>query len=144
MAEIIKHDIIPYANRENQIPLEEFLKPDIDGKWNRFKEEKVINSANSYKKANDWIESHKSDLKDSDYLALKNNATTQFLNRVSKTLDQETVMHLLKEAIKKENSDVTMTILNFLHKEYKEELLNCFVKVYQNDKKICKKLTKTA
>ena len=144
MADIIKHDIIPYANREKQIPLEEFLKPDIDGKWNRFKEEKVVNAANSYKKANDWIESHKSDLKDSDYLALKNNAATQFLNRVSKTLDQETVMHLLKETIKKENSDVTMTILNFLHKEYKEELLNCFVKVYQNDKNICKKLTKTA
>lgn len=144
MADIIKHGIITYAKREKQIPVKDFLNPDIKGKGNRFKEEKVINVAKSYKKTSDWIESHKLDLKDSDYLALKNNAVAQFLNRVSKTIDQETVMQLLKEAIKEKNSDVTMTILNFLYKEYKEELLNCFVKVYQNDKNICKNFTKTA
>ena len=144
MADIIKQGIISYADREKQIPLEEFLNPNIKGKGNRFKEEKVINAAKSYKKTSDWIESHKSDFKDSDYLALKNNAVSQFLNRVSKTIDQETVMQLLKEAIKEENGDVTMTILNFLYKEYKEELLKCFKKTNQNDENICEKIIKTA
>ena len=145
MARIINSDVIKYPDdREKQIPLKDFLNPDIKGKGKKFKEEKVINAARSYKKTNDWIESHKSDFKDSDYLALKNDAVSQFLQRVSKTLDQETVMRVVKEAIKKENSDVTMTVLNFLYREHKRELLKCFEKVYQNDENICKKLTKTA
>lgn len=145
MARIINSDVIKYPDdREKQIPLKDFLNPDIKGKGKKFKEEKVINAARSYKKTNDWIESHKSDFKDSDYLALKNDAVSQFLQRVSKTLDQETVMGVVKEAIKKENSDVTMTVLNFLYREHKRELLKCFEKVYQNDENICEKLTKSA
>ena len=143
MAEIINQNVISCADRENQIPLKDFLNPEIKGKGNKFKKEKVINAAKSYKKTNNWIESHKNDFKDSDYLALKNNAVTQFLNRVSKILDQETIMELVKKVIK-ENSDVTVIFVNFLYRQHKDDLLNCFKKVYQNNENIYEKSTKTA
>ena len=55
----------------------------------------------------------------------------QFLNRASKSLDQETIMQLVTYALKDDNSDVSSTILNFLFREHHDEFMNCFVKKCQ-------------
>ena len=65
---------------------------------------------------------------DSTYFSMKNNAMSQFLNKASKNLDQETIMQLIIYAVKDENSDISTTVLNFLFRNYKEEFMNCFTK----------------
>lgn len=65
---------------------------------------------------------------DNTVLALKNRAITQFLAKVSKELDQETIMQLVIYATDDDNSDVCATILNFLFKLHRDEFMNCFIK----------------
>ena len=66
------------------------------------------------------------------YWALKNRAMTQFLNKASNNLDQETIMQLIIYATNDKNSDICATILNFLFKEHREKFMNCFIKSGQN------------
>ena len=65
---------------------------------------------------------------DDTAMALKNRAMTQFLAKVSKELDQETIMQLVIYATDDDNSDICATILNFLFKMHRNELMNCFIK----------------
>ena len=132
MADIIEKNVIKYAGRENHVPLRNFWNQNIVGKGNRYKKDKVISEAEEYNKNEKWIESHKSEMDDDTYFALKNRAMTKFLNKASKNLDQETIMQLVIYATNDDNSDICATILNFLLKNYKEELMSCFKKNSEN------------
>lgn len=132
MADIIEKNVIKYAGRENHVPLRNFWNQNIIGKGNRYKKDKVISEAEEYNKNEKWIESHKSEMDDDTYFALKNRAMTKFLNKASKNLDQETIMRVVIYATDDDNSDICATILNFLLKNYKEELMSCFIKNSEN------------
>lgn len=62
------------------------------------------------------------------FLILKNNRLTRYMNIASKSLEKETIMMLIRYAVKDKNSDVCTTILNFLYRNYKEEFMKCFTK----------------
>lgn len=66
---------------------------------------------------------------------------TQFLAKVSKELEQETIMQLVIYATDDDNSDVRATILNFLFKLHRNEFMNCFIK---NDSKQSETLAQNA
>lgn len=136
MAQQISDEIIPYAPRQSHEPLRNLLNKGIIGKGIREKKEKVIKQAELYNKRNKWIESSKSDLKDSCYYLLKQRIIKQFLYRASKNLDQETIMQLVIFAFNDDNSDIRGAILNFLYASYKDEFLNCFVRNEQKTTKI--------
>lgn len=102
------------------------------GKGNRYKKEKVIIEANEYNKTVKWLEISREQMSNNTYWALKNRAMTQFINRASKNLDQETVMQLVIYAMNDDNSDICATILNFLFREHRKEFMNCFIKNGQN------------
>lgn len=129
MADIIENSVIRYApGREKHIPLRSLWNFNVIGKGNRYQKTKIIIEANEYNKTKKWLESSKEQIDDDTYWALKNRAMTQFVNKVSKNLDQETIMQLVIYATNDDNSDICATILNFLFKEHKEEFMNCFIK----------------
>lgn len=128
MANLIEDGIIDYAGRESRVPLRNFWNHDIVGKGNRYKKDKVILEAKEYNETEKWLESHKNEMDDGTFFALKNRAMTQFLNKASKNLDQETIMQLVIYATDDDNTDVRTTILNFLFRNYRNEFMNCFVK----------------
>lgn len=128
MAEIIEARVLKYAGRESHLPLRSFWNKGIIGKANRYNRNKFIEEAANYNRISKWIESHKKEMDDDTYLSLKNRAMTQSLAKVSKELDQETIMQLVIYATDDNNSDVCATILNFLFKLHREEFMNCFIK----------------
>ncbi len=132
MAGIIEERVLKYAGRESHLPLRSFWNKAIIGKANRYKKDKFIEEAANYNRTYKWIESHKKGMDDDTVSALKSRAITQFLAKVSKELDQETIMQLVIYATDDDNSDVCATILNFLFKLHKDDLMNCFIK---NDQK---------
>lgn len=144
MADIIENNVIKYADREYHIPLRNLWNNDVIGRGNKFKRDKVISAANEYNKTEKYLESQKEKYDDKTAITLRSRAMSRFLNKASKNLDQETVMQLIIYAVKDENSDVCTTILNFLFREHRDLFMNCFQKVYKNDRNNCVKLTKTA
>lgn len=128
MADIIEKRVLKYAGRESHLPLRNFWNKDIIGIANRYKKDKFVEEAEVYNKTYKWIKSHEKEMDDDTSMALKNRAMTQFLAKVSKELDQETIMQLVIYATDDDNSDVRATILNFLFKLYRDELLKCFIK----------------
>ena len=133
MADIIEQNVIKYApGREKHMPLRSLWNCTVIGKGNRYKKEKVIIEANEYNKTVKWLEISREQMDDDTYWALKNRAMTQFINKASKDLDQETIMQLVIYATNDDNSDICATILNFLFREYREEFMSCFIKNGQN------------
>lgn len=133
MADIIEQKVIKYApGREKYIPLRSLWNCAVVGKGNRYKKEKIIIEANEYNKTIKWLESSREQMDDDTYWALKNRAMTQFINKASKNLDQETIMQLVIYATNDDNLDICTTILNFLFREHREEFMNCFIKNGQN------------
>lgn len=133
MADIIEQNVIKYApGREKHISLRSLWNHAVIGKGNRYKKEKVIIEANEYNKTVKWLEISREQMSNNTYWALKNRAMTQFINRASKNLDQETVMQLVIYAMNDDNSDICATILNFLFREHRKEFMNCFIKNGQN------------
>lgn len=128
MAKIIDKNVIDYAGRKSHLPLRNLLNKEITGKGNRYKKNKLIEEAKKYNKSVQFLESNKKDIDNTTLYQLKNNSMTQFMNRASKNLEQETIMQLVDYATKDENSDVRTTILNFLYKNHREKFMNCFVK----------------
>lgn len=135
MAKIIKDNVIKYADRESHLPLRNFWNHDVIAKGNRYKKGKFVEEVTIYNKFDKWIEKHKAEMKEDIYFALKNRNMTRFLAKVSKELDQETIMQLVIYATDDNNSDVRATIMNFLFKLHKDELMNCFIKIDQNQGK---------
>ena len=86
----------------------------------------VLEEAKKYNKYVKFLESQ-NDLNESVLYQLKDKAMIQFLNRVSKNLEYETIMQLIDFATKDENKDIRATVLNFLFRHYKKEFMNCFV-----------------
>lgn len=133
MADIIEQKVIKYApGREKYIPLRSLWNYAVVGKGNRYKKEKIIIEAKEYNKTVKWLELSREQMDDDTYWALKNRAMTQFINKASKDLDQETIMQLVIYATNDDNSDICATILNFLFREHKEDFMNCFIKNGQN------------
>ncbi len=128
MAEIIEERVLKYAGRESHLPLCGFWNKGIIGTANRYKKDKFIEEAANYNRTYKWIEGHEKEMDDDTVSALKNRAMTQFLAKVSKELDQETVMQLVIYATDDNNSDVCATILNFLFKLHRDKFMNCFIK----------------
>lgn len=128
MAEIISERVIKYADRESHLPLRDFWNHALIAKGNRYKKDKFIEEAAGYNKSDKWIEKHKSEMSEDTYFTLKGRNMTQFLAKVSKELDQETIMQLVIYATDDDNSAVRSTILNFLFREHKDKFMNCFVK----------------
>lgn len=128
MADIIEERVLRYAGRESRLSLRCFWNKGIIGTANRYKKDKFVEEAANYNRTYKWIEGHKKEMDDDTVSALKNRAMTQFLAKVSKELDQETIMRLVIYATNDNNSDVCATILNFLFKLHRNELMNCFIK----------------
>lgn len=132
MAEIIEKKVIKYADRESHLPLRNFWNHSVIEKGNRYKKDKFIKEIRSYNKSDKWLEKHEAEMRKETFFSLKNLNMTQFLAKVSKELDQETIMQLVIYATDDNNSDVHATILNFLFKLHKDEFMNCFIKNGQN------------
>ena len=135
MAEIIEEKVIKYANRESHLPLRNFWNYSVIAKGNRYKKDKFVEEAGSYNKSDKWLEKHEAEMKKETFFSLKNRNMTQFLAKVSKELDQETIMQLVIYATDDNNSDIRATILNFLFKLHRDEFMNCFIKNGQNQGK---------
>lgn len=131
MAGIISERVIKYADRESHLPLRDFWNHALIAKGNRYKKDKFIEEAACYNKSDKWLEKHKSEMNEDTYFSLKGRNMTQFLEKVSKELDQETIMQLVIYATDDDNSAVRSTVLNFLFREHKDEFMNCFVKNMQ-------------
>lgn len=132
MAEIIEEKVIKYADRESHLPLRDFWNHSVIAKGNRYKKDKFVEGVRSYNKSDKWLEKHEAEMNKETFFSLKNRNMTQFLSKVSKELDQETIMQLVIYATDDNNSDVRATILNFLFKLHKDEFMNCFIKNGQN------------
>lgn len=132
MAEIIEEKVIKYADRESHLPLRNFWNHSVIAKGNRYKKDKFVKEVRSYNKFDKWLEKHEAEMSKETFSCLKNRNMTQFLSKVSKGLDQETIMQLVIYATDDDNSDVRATILNFLFKLNKDEFMNCFIKNGQN------------
>ena len=128
MAEIIEEKVIKYADRESHLPLRDFWNHSVIAKGNRYKKDKFVEEVRSYNKSDKWLEKHEAEMSKETFFSLKNRNMTQFLSKVSKELDQETIMQLVIYATDDNNSDVRATILNFLFKLHKDEFMNCFIK----------------
>lgn len=128
MAKIIKDNVIKYSDRESHLPLRDFWNHDVIAKGNRYKKGKFVEEVRSYNKSDKWLEKHEAEMSKETFFSLKNRNMTQFLAKVSKELDQETIMQLVIYATDDNNSDVRATILNFLFKLHKDEFMNCFIK----------------
>ena len=128
MAGVIEKRVIKYAGRESCLPLRSFWNKGIIGIANRYKRDKFVKEAADYNRTYKWIQSHETEMDDETVMALKNRAMTQFLDKVSKELDQETIMQLVIYATDDNNSDVCATILNFLLKLHRDEFRKCFIK----------------
>ena len=135
MAEIIEEKVIKYADRESHLPLRNFWNYSVIAKGNRYKKDKFVEEARSYNKSDKWLEKHEAEMKKETFFSLKNRNMTQFLAKVSKELDQETIMQLVIYATDDNNSDIRATILNFLFKLHRDEFMNCFIKNGQNQGK---------
>ena len=132
MAEIIEEKVIKYADRESHLPLRNFWNHSVIAKGNRYKKNKFVEEVRSYNKSDKWLEKHEAEMDKETFFSLKNRNMTQFLAKVSKELDQETIMQLVIYATDDNNSDVRATILNFLFKLHKDGFMNCFIKNGQN------------
>lgn len=132
MAKIITDSVIKYADRELHLPLRNFWNHDVIAKGNRYKKGKFVEEVRSYNKSDKWLEKHEAEMSKETFFSLKNRNMTQFLAKVSKELDQETIMQLVIYATDDNNSDVRATILNFLFRLHKDEFMNCFIKNGQN------------
>lgn len=141
MAGIIEEKVIGYANRESHLPLRDFLNRAIIAKGNRYKKDNFIEKVTSYNKYDKWLEKNKTKMNKETYFSLKRQNMTRFLEKVSKELDQETIMQLVIYATDDDNSNVCSTILNFLFKLHKDEFMNCFIK---NDPKQRETLAQSA
>ncbi len=128
MADIIEEKVIKYADRESHLPLRNFWNKGIIGKANRYKKDKFVEEVRRYNKYDKWLEKHEAEMNEETFFSLKNHNMTRFLIKVSKELDQETIMQLVIYATDDNNSDVCATILNFLFKLHKDEFMNCFIK----------------
>ena len=135
MANMIEDRVTGYADRESHIPLRNFGNKGIIGKANRYKKDKFVEEVRSYNKYDKWLEKHEAEMNKATYLSLKNSNMTQFLAKVSKELDQETIMQLVIYATDDNNSDIRATLLNFLFKLHRDEFMNCFIKNGQNQGK---------
>lgn len=132
MAKIIDDNVIGYADRESHLPLRNFWNHSVIAKGNRYKKDKFVEEVRSYNKFDKWLEKHEAEMREETFFSLKNRNMTQFLAKVSKELDQETIMQLVIYATDDDNSDVRATILNFLFKLHKDGFMNCFIKNGQN------------
>lgn len=132
MADIIGHNVIGYADRESHLPLRNFWNHSVIAKGIRYKKDKFVEGVRNYNKYDRWLEKHEAEMSKETFFSLKNRNMTQFLAKVSKELDQETIMQLVIYATDDNNSDVCATILNFLFKLHKDEFMNCFIKNGQN------------
>lgn len=128
MAGIIEDNVIGYADRESHLPLRNFWNHAVIAKGNRYKKDKFVEEVRSYNKTDKWLEKHEAEMSKETFFTLKNRNMTQFLAKVSKELDQETIMQLVIYATDDNNSDIRATILNFLFKLHKDEFMNCFIK----------------
>lgn len=128
MAEIISERVIKYADRELHLPLRDFWNRALIAKGNRYKKDKFIKEVTVYNKTDKWIEKHKTEMNEDTYFSLKKRNITQFLAKVSKELDQETIMQLVIYATDDNNSDICAMILNFLFKLDRDKFMNCFIK----------------
>lgn len=135
LSNIIDKNVIKYPPREYHLPMRDFWNHDIKGKGKKDKKDKVIAEAEKYNTSDRWLEDMKSKLNEDVYIELKNRAMTQFLNRASNNLDDETIMQLVIYATNDDNSAVCKTILNFLFRNHKEKFVNCFVKKDKNEEK---------
>ncbi len=135
MADIIEDNVIGYADRESHLPLRDFWNYSVIAKGNRYKKDKFVEEVKSYNKSDKWLVKHEAEMGKETFFSLKNRNMTQFLAKVSKELDQETIMQLVIYATDDDNSDVRATVLNFLFKLHKDEFMNCFIKNGQNQGK---------
>ena len=130
MSSLIDAKIKKYADRKAKrlLELNEFLNSDIAKKCDSEKIRKIICLAQKYYRSVRWLEKNRETMDDTTLLMLKNHRLTRYMNIGNKCLEKETIMMLIRYAVKEKNSDICTTVLNFLFKNYKDEFMSCFVK----------------
>lgn len=130
MGSLIEAKVKKYADRKvnRLLELKEFFNPDINKKYDSDIIEKIIHFAREYYKSARWLEEYKDEMDDDTFLELKNRYLTRYMNIANKNLEKETIMMLIRYAVKDKNSDVCTTILNFLYRNCKDEFMGCFIK----------------
>lgn len=138
MAGIIDKNVTRYSSRKRRKNVMDLLEKEIIGIGNRYKKERVLVAAKEYNKKIKELYARKDDgeIDESEFYFMEKRNMSNFLNKVNKYLDQDTVMQLVCNAFLEENSSIQTIILNFLYKEHQENFLKCFKNGTKVDKNL--------
>lgn len=140
MADIIDKRTIGYSQRssDGHKKVIDLFDKTVIGTGNRYRKNKILDTAKEYHQKIKELYRRKDtgEIEESEFYFIGERDTNNFLKKVSKHLDQETVMQILKDAFLEENKSFRPVILNFLYKEHKEKFLCCFRKGTKNEKNL--------
>ena len=129
MSKFITEQTRSYAPRTSVINIRDLItqKTKKSKVKNRYKRDKFLNAVEQYRNE---VRKLKASTKDKDSKSYHQEwqwIENSFVRSANKGLDECGVRYMVNIATKDENSDICNTILLFLYKEHREELLNCFV-----------------
>lgn len=133
MGKLITEQTRSYAPRTSVINIRDLItqKTKKSKVKNRYKRDKFLNAVEQYRNE---VRKLKASTKDKDSKSYHQEwqwIENSFVRSANKGLDECGVQCLVNIATKDANSDICNTILLFLYKERREELLNCFVENIQ-------------
>lgn len=138
MAGIIDQNVTKYSARKRRKNVMDLLEKEIIGTGNRYRKEQVFAAAKEYNKRIKELYSRKDDgeIDESEFYFIEKREMSNFLNKVNKFLDQDTVMQLVCNAFLEKNSSIRIILLNFLYQEQREKFLKCFKSGTKSDKNL--------
>lgn len=133
MSKFITEQTRSYAPRTSVINIRDLItqKTKKSKVKNRYKRNKFLNAVEQYRNE---VRKLKASTKDKDSKSYHQEwqwIEKSFVYSANKGLDECGVRYMVNIATKAENSDICNTILLFLYKEHREELLDCFVEDIQ-------------
>ena len=133
MSKFITEQTRSYAPRTSVINIRDLItqKTKKSKVKNRYKRNKFLNAVEQYRNE---VRKLKASTKDKDSKSYHQEwqwIEKSFVYSANKGLDECGVRYMVNIATKDENSDICNTILLFLYKEHREELLDCFVEDIQ-------------
>lgn len=133
MSKFITEQTRSYAPRTSVINIRDLItqKTKKSKVKNRYKRDKFLNAVEQYRNE---VRKLKASTKDKDSKSYHQEwqwIENSFVRSANKGLDECGVRYMVNIATKDENSDICNTILLFLYKEHREELLDCFVEDIQ-------------
>lgn len=95
-------------------------------KANRHRRNKFLELVKEYDKEVRSLEASTEDKKSDEFFRQRQELLDRFMLKATKALDQDTVLYLVLKAV--EDTTHGSTMLNFLYRQHKQMLLNCFMK----------------